>query len=231
MSEERIIPFYPDEEHTVFSPDDELVLPDDNDIASGLVAAGDRLIIRPGTRLPMLEAIGLSIIGARKTYDRIVKKAMEEEMGALAREMDGKGLFGEHPLIQYELVRERVTEMHGYLTGSLLGISGRLDAQSDYVSRILFAWQTRIGRIIFTQLNVKDIQVEVRDGQGVPTVEFQFAGDRLLSQPLWAKGALVRQSFGHPNGYIDHALVSATFRAGDLQNLEGFIVPLLPNPK
>jgi hypothetical protein len=91
-------------------------------------------------------------------------------------------------------------------SGSLLGFSGSFDLSSRPELSVLFAWQTAQGGVVISQVPLQRISITVDPQTYSPAVAFEFSAKRLISQPIWAKGALVRKSFAHPNRYLEEAL-------------------------
>lgn len=206
-------------------------LPNQPVIKRGLVTAGDRAIVRGETRASLLKSLALWFLGAKTRGDEIYKKVLEEEMKNLALEMEQLGLLGEHPLVDApHVLREQISQASGSFSGSLFGITGSFESSSQHITSVLFAWQSARG-IIFSEIGLKQVLMTTGEMEGNPTVEFEFDANRLISQPLYAKGALVRKIYGHPNGYIDDTLVRAIFKTNRDADIWKFLVPITKNPQ
>lgn len=200
-------------------------LPEGNTVTPGLVVCTDRFFtVNTATRGPMIISALLTLAGFGKEADKIDLAVFEQEREALANEMRENGLFGEHPLVATQVLREQVSRAQGSIEGSLLlGFSGQYQSRTDNASRILFAWQTGQGRIIFSEVPLERVEILLRDGEN-PTVEFEFDASRLLYTPVSHGLAVVRRSYGHPNGYIKQALARVTFTAETPDQLGQFLV-------
>ena len=201
-------------------------LPDDTNIRAGLVTDGNRVIINYKTRRPMWRAIALILLGRKRKGDEIYKQVLQEEMQDLGVEMAEKGLLGEHSLVSSRSIRERVSRSRGYIGGSVLSFAGSFEADSDHKSRVLFAWRSQADKIIFSQVDIENIEVVVDESIDKPTVAFEFNARKLIEQPLYAKGALVRYSFGHPNRYLEAALSRVTFKVNSKPGLQEYLLPV-----
>ena len=205
-------------------PEYGLYLPDHAEVGRGLVPSGERVIIRRETRWPLLTALGGALIPPlgkwhRKVYERV----FEEEMESLAQELEEKGLVGEHKLVQASVVREKISRSRGKFSGSIFGISGGFESDTHAESKILFAWQTGRGVIVLSEAEAKKIEMILEDNEA-PTVEFEFDASKLISQPIYAAGALVRESFRHPNGYLNSSLVTVKIRGKSPEQISQFLL-------
>jgi len=192
----------------------------------GLVAAEERSIIRSETRKSLLVAgVGFLFPPLGKWQRKIYAQVLEEEMTALGQELEEKGLIGEHNLVQSSVVREKIARSHGSFNGSIFSISGSYDSETKSESKILFAWQTAKGAIVLSESEARKIEIIIEDKE-IPSVEFEFDASRLISQPLYGAGALVRKSFRHPNGYINSSLVTVTIRGKSPGQINEFLLAL-----
>lgn len=202
-------------------------LPDNNSVTRGLITSKDRLIVNKVSRGAIWKAGFLDVAGFKRRGDEILLRVFKAEREALANEMQEKSLFGEHPLVVTQILREQVSRSQGSIQGSLLfGISGQHESSVGSISRILFAWQNEQGRIIFSEVDLKEIEILLEEGVKNPTVEFEFNAERLLYTPLSEGCAVVRRSYGHPNGYINNALARVIIRTETPDRLGQFLVHL-----
>lgn len=192
---------------------------------SGVVYTGDCAIVRESTRIPGLVGFALDAIpGLKKPMKRLFERIWREETIELAVQMKEEDLLGDHPLVNLTIVREQVSRTHGSLGGSLFGIHGELDSITKPESKVLFAWTYKDNQTIFSEITLNQFVLKRADGV-IPSVKFTFDANKLLYQPFYAYGAFVRRSYGHPNGYLNNALVNALITMPKDQNVWDYIIP------
>lgn len=195
-------------------------LPTDNDIRRGLVASGDRIF----ERRPRSVWASVFIPESGEKRDKRLLRIFGEEREKLVSEMTEKGLFGQHPLVSLEVIREQVSSFGASAQGSLFGSSANLEGETKGVSTVLFAWKTHQDKIVVSQTDLSKIEIELNPSAIDPKVELQFDSTELVHF-YWFR--IVRRSYVHPNGFISRALSKATFTATSQDQLKGFLLPKL----
>lgn len=208
----------------IIDSNDGLWVPDKESVASGLVFAEERSIIRHETRRSLLTAAaGLLITPLGEWQRRVYTRVFQEEAKLLLEELEEKGLIWEHQLVQSSVIREKISKSHGEFSGSLFSISGSYVSETKPQSKILFAWQTKNGAVVLSETETRKIELIFEDKE-IPTVEFEFDASKLISQPVYAGGALVRKSFRHPNGYLNNSLVTITLKGKSPEHINQFLL-------
>lgn len=174
-------------------------------------------------------------LGLARPNRKKLEQVLEEERETLRRDLEAKGMLGEHNLVRASLLREPASRSHGSIEGNILRFSGQYDSATEQRSRVLFGWQKPDDSIVVSEIPLTSVQIFVDENTSANTVVFDFEEERLIREGVeirgtryhFLDGAVTRFVSVNPNDYINKGLVTATFRAPNEQQLNEF-VSLLP---